>query len=56
MKNERMAFKYFETLADKDYVAGQLELGNFYKKAIGIEKDLKMTIYWNEKAASNGNI
>ncbi|GET04590.1 kinase-like domain-containing protein [Rhizophagus clarus] len=56
MKNEELAFQYFEKLANDNYAIGQLDVGYCYNLGIGIKVDLKKAIYWYEKSANNGNI
>ncbi len=54
-KDERLAFKYYEKVANKDFTRGQLSVGYLYENGIGIEKDFKMAFYWYEKSAKQGN-
>ncbi|CAB4438159.1 unnamed protein product [Rhizophagus irregularis] len=55
-KNKKLAFKYYEKVANKNFARGQLEIGYCYENGIGINIDLKKAIYWYEKAANNGNM
>ncbi len=54
-KGERLAFEYLEKVANKDFTAGQLNLGYLYKNGIGVETDLKRATYWYKKAANLKN-
>ncbi|GBB88066.1 hypothetical protein RclHR1_01460016 [Rhizophagus clarus] len=54
-KDERLAFEYYKTVANKGCVGGQNNVGYCYSHGKGTEKDLKMAIHWYEKAANNGN-
>ncbi|GBB83915.1 hypothetical protein RclHR1_10580003 [Rhizophagus clarus] len=56
IKDEELAFEYYEKVANKNFAYGQLRIGYCYYNEIGIEKDLKMAYYWYEKAAKNGNL
>ena len=55
-KDEKLAFSYYEKIANESHAMGQLKIGQFYENGIGIEKDLKMAVYWYEQAAKNENI
>ncbi|UZO03689.1 uncharacterized protein OCT59_024092 [Rhizophagus irregularis] len=55
-KNEKLAFGYFDEVANKDYAAGQSNVGYCYCMGVGIIKDLKLAAHWYQKAADNGNI
>ncbi|UZO03820.1 uncharacterized protein OCT59_024221 [Rhizophagus irregularis] len=46
-KNDKLAFEYYEKVANKNLSYGQLSLGYCYEKGIGVEIDLKKTIYCN---------
>ncbi|CAI2163727.1 17108_t:CDS:2 [Funneliformis geosporum] len=46
--------RVFQT--NRGFALGQLQVGYFYHNGMGIEKDLKMAIYWFIKAANNGNM
>ncbi|CAI2168081.1 17675_t:CDS:2 [Funneliformis geosporum] len=53
VKNEILAFKSFEKVANEDFTAGQLEVGYFYAKGIGVQEDSKMAADWYNKASRN---
>ncbi|GBC02718.1 hypothetical protein RclHR1_04780005 [Rhizophagus clarus] len=55
-KNEKLAFEYFQKIANKNYAMGQFKLGWFYESEISVKKDLKMSAYWYEKAVNNGHL
>jgi TPR repeat protein len=56
IKNEKLAFEYYEKSANKDFAHGQSEVACFYENGIGVKKDLKKAFYMYEKAANNGNM
>ncbi|GET03232.1 kinase-like domain-containing protein [Rhizophagus clarus] len=56
IKNENLAFKYYEQAADKNILCGQNSIGYCYENGLGSYKDLQKAFYWYEKAANNGNI
>src|SRR3990170_1754635 len=51
IKDETIAFKYYEQIANQDFAVGQLILGNCYQIGDGIDKDMGKAIYWYEKSA-----
>ncbi len=53
--DKKLAFEYYEKVANKGFTAGQISLGFCYGNGIGVEKNLKMTIYLYEKVANNKN-
>ncbi|GBC27191.2 kinase-like domain-containing protein [Rhizophagus irregularis DAOM 181602=DAOM 197198] len=55
-KHVKLAFQYYEKLANKEYAIGQFKLGWFYENKLSVNKDLKLAAYWYEKAANNGNL
>ncbi|GBB97684.1 hypothetical protein RclHR1_03040001 [Rhizophagus clarus] len=55
VKNEKLAFEYFQKVADNNFTHGQSQIGNCYKNGVGIKKNLKKAFYWYQKAADNGN-
>src|SRR5207248_2739692 len=54
-KNEKLAFEYYEKVANEDCAAGVVNLSYFYYNSIGVKKDLIVAVYWYKKAASLGN-
>ncbi|GET03178.1 kinase-like domain-containing protein [Rhizophagus clarus] len=56
IKDEKLAFEYYEKAANKNYATAQSVIGYCYEKGTGIKRDLKMAFYWYEKASNNGNI
>ncbi|GET03224.1 kinase-like domain-containing protein [Rhizophagus clarus] len=55
IKNENLAFKYYENAADKNILCGQNSIGYCYENGLGSYKNLKKAFYWYEKSANNGN-
>ncbi|RGB24232.1 hypothetical protein C1646_773375 [Rhizophagus diaphanus] len=51
VKNEKLAMKYFEEVFNKNFSAGAFKISLIHYN----EKDLKMAIYWCEKAANLGH-
>ncbi|GBB88065.1 hypothetical protein RclHR1_01460015 [Rhizophagus clarus] len=56
IKNERLAFKYYEKVANENLSSVQLNIGYCYNNGLGIQKDLQKAFYWYKKAVNNGNI
>jgi TPR repeat protein len=52
-KDEKLAFEYYEKVANKNLPSGQVGIGYCYEM---IKKDSKKALYWYEKAANNGNM
>ena len=42
-------------LAEKGYPLAECQIGYFYYKGLGIEKDLEKSFYWTERAARHGD-
>ncbi|POG66384.1 kinase-like domain-containing protein [Rhizophagus irregularis DAOM 181602=DAOM 197198] len=55
-KNEKLAFVYYEKMAELDYAMGQHKLGYFYHIGKCIEKNFKKAPNWYKKAANNGHL
>ncbi|POG66388.1 kinase-like domain-containing protein [Rhizophagus irregularis DAOM 181602=DAOM 197198] len=52
---EKLAFVYYEKIANDFYAMGQFKLGFFYYFGKCVEKDLKIASNWHKKAANNGH-
>ncbi|GET04732.1 kinase-like domain-containing protein [Rhizophagus clarus] len=46
IKNERLAFKYYEKVANENLSSVQLNIGYCYNNGLGIQKDLQKAFYW----------
>jgi len=55
VKNEELAFEYYEKIANQDFALGEYKIGYFYDNGIGTEKDENLAAYWYKKAESNGH-
>ncbi|GBC07561.1 hypothetical protein RclHR1_07530010 [Rhizophagus clarus] len=55
IKDEKLAFKYYQIIADENHAIGQTKIGYFYENGIGVDKNDKMAVHWYRKGDSNGN-
>ncbi|PKC10767.1 kinase-like protein [Rhizophagus irregularis] len=55
VKNEKLAFEYYEKLANKESSMGIFKIGYFYDVGIWVKKDLEKAAHLYEKAAELGN-
>ncbi|PKK76930.1 kinase-like protein [Rhizophagus irregularis] len=55
-KDEKLAFVYYEKIANEDYAMGQYQLGCFYTFGRCVIKDFKKASNWHKKAANNGHL
>jgi TPR repeat protein len=57
-KNDKLAFEYYEILANKNYTIGHFKLGWFCDNGLYVKKDSQIAAYWYsywfEKAVNNG--
>lgn len=53
--NPEKAVYWNERLAEIDNATAQFNLGLFYAKGFGVERDLEKAVYWMNKAAENGD-
>ena len=42
-------------LAEKGYALAECQVGYFYHEGLGVNKDLKKSFYWTERAANHGD-
>ncbi len=50
----RVAFEWFKKAAEAGEVEGQFQIGVFYARGYGVQKNLEKARYWLEKAKANG--
>ena len=50
------AFELYKIVAENGHDRAQCNLGSFYYKGEGTEKNLEKTFYWYQKAAVNDNV
>ena len=50
------AFELYKIVAENGHDRAQCNLGSFYYKGEGTEKNLEKAFYWYQKAAENGHI
>ncbi|GBC22536.1 kinase-like domain-containing protein [Rhizophagus irregularis DAOM 181602=DAOM 197198] len=56
IKNEKLAFEYFEKSANKNFSRGQSEIGYFYGHGIGVEKDYNEAFKLYKQLAEEGDL
>ena len=54
-KDDKKAFHWFETAAEKGYARAQFNLAVMYEKGIGVATDKSKALMWYRKAAAQGN-
>ena len=54
-KDEKNAFFWGLKAAEQDYPGGQIMVGTYYEKGMGVEQDYAEAAKWFRKAADQGN-
>jgi len=55
-KDYKSALWYLSTLAEQGHVSAQNDLGDMYKKGLGIQQDYAMAKYWYKQASKQDNL